>query len=202
VAGDGFLSFEAPAAERPDTYEYEPRNPLPTIGGRLCCGPALPPGPFDQRPNESRSDLLVFSTPPLARDIEVTGFVTAELYAASSARDTDFTAMLVDVEPNGYARFLTDGIVRARYRNSMEQGEPIIPGTIYKYTIDLWATSNGFKAGPRIRLYISSSNFPRCDRNRNTGEPILGATRMEKARQIVCHDAGHPSVLILPIVPR
>jgi len=202
VAGDGFLSFEAPAAERPDTYEYEPRNPLPTIGGRLCCGPALPPGPFDQRPNESRSDLLVFSTPPLARDIEVTGFVTAELYAASSARDTDFTAMLVDVEPNGYARFLTDGIVRARYRNSMEQGEPIIPGTIYKYTIDLWATSNVFKAGHRIRLYISSSNFPRFDRNLNTGEPILGATRMEKARQIVYHDAGHPSVLILPIVPR
>jgi len=164
--------------------------------------PGAPPGPFDQRPNESRSDLLVFSTPPLARDIEVTGFVTAELYAASSARDTDVTAMLVDVEPNGYARFLTDGIVRARYRNSMEQGDPIIPGTIYKFTIDLWATSNVFKAGHRIRLYISSSNFPRFDRNLNTGEPILGATRMEKARQIVCHDAGHPSVLILPIVPR
>ncbi len=110
--------------------------------------------------------------------------------------------MLVDVEPDGYARFLTDGIVRARYRNSTERGEPIIPGTIYKYTIDLWATSNVFKAGHRIRLYISSSNFPRFDRNLNTGEPILGATRTEKARQTVYHDAGHPSVLILPVIPR
>jgi hypothetical protein len=202
AAGDGQLSLQAPAGEKSDSYEYDPRNPVPTIGGRLCCGPAIPPGPFDQRPNESRPDVLVFSTPPLERDTEVTGFITAELYAASSAPDTDFTAMLVDVEPNGYARFLTDGIVRARYRNSTEKAEPITSGKVYKYTIDLWATSNVFKAGHRIRLYISSSNFPRFNRNFNTGEPTLGATRIEKARQTIYHDAEHPSALILPIIPR
>jgi hypothetical protein len=201
-AGDGMLSVQAPAAERQDSFEYDPRSPVPTIGGRLCCGEALPPGPFDQRPNESRQDVLVFSTPPLDRAIEVTGFITAEIYAASSAPDTDFTALLVDIEPEGYARFLTDGIVRARYRNSTEKADPIAPGKIYKYTIDLWATSNVFKAGHRIRLNVSSSNFPRFNRNLNTGEPILGATRMEKARQTIYHDAEHPSALILPVIPR
>jgi len=202
IAGDGLLGPKDPAAERPDSFEYDPASPVPTIGGRLCCGEALPPGPFDQRPNESRSDVLVFSTPPLERDTEVTGFVTAEIYAASTAPDTDFTAMLVDAEPGGYARFLTDGIVRARYRKTTEKAEPIVPGQIYKYTIDLWATSNVFKAGHRIRLYVSSSNFPRFNRNLNTGEPILGATRMEKARQTIYHDAGHPSAIILPVIPR
>ncbi len=101
---------------------------MPTIGGRLCCGAALPPGPFDQRPNESRSDVLVYSTPPLEQDVEVTGFITAELYASTSAADTDFTAMIVDVEPSGYARYLGDGIIRARYRNSTATAEAIEPG--------------------------------------------------------------------------
>lgn len=202
LRGDGLLDLNAPGDERPDSYNYDPLHPVPTIGGRLCCGPAIPPGPFDQRPNENRPDVLIFSTPPLANDTEVTGFVTVELYAASSARDTDFTAMLVDVDPSGYARFLTDGIVRARYRNTTERAEEIVPGKIYKYSIDLWATSNAFKVGHRIRLYISSSNFPRFNRNLNTGEPIEGSARVAQAQQTIYHDAQHPSSIILPVIPR
>jgi len=146
--------------------------------------------------------VLIFSTPPLAKDVEATGWVKATLYASSSAVDTDFTALLADVEPSGYARFLTDGIVRARYRNSTTRGEPIEPGKIYEYSIDLWATSNLFKAGHRIRLYVSSSNFPRFNRNLNTGEPITGSTRLVKASQRIYHDAQHPSALVLPVIPR
>lgn len=200
--GDGELSTRAPGKEKPDTFEYDPQNPVPTIGGRLCCGNAIAPGPFDQRANEGRQDVLVFSTPPLERDVEATGYITLELYAASSATDTDFTALIADVDANGYARFLTDGIVRARYRNSTARAELIEPGKIYKYTIDLWATSNVFKAGHRIRVYLSSSNFPRFNRNLNTGEATLQATRMVKARQTIYHDAEHPSAIILPIIPK
>lgn len=202
LSGDGELSTKSPNKEKTETFEYDPQNPVPTLGGRLCCGAAIAPGPFDQRANESRSDVLVFSTPVLARDVEVTGYINVELYAASSAADTDFTAMIVDVAPDGYARFLTDGIVRARYRNSSERAEPIEPGKIYKYTIDLWATSNVFKAGHRIRVYISSSNFPRFNRNLNTGEATYGATRMMKAQQTIYHDAEHPSAIVLPIIPK
>ena len=199
----GALSTDEPGAEEPQAYEYDPANPVPTIGGRLCCGNnQLPPGPADESPNESRADVLVYSTPPLANDLEVTGWVKAKVFAASSAVDTDFTALLADVEPSGYARFLTDGIVRARYRNSTQKAEPIEPGKIYEYTIDMWATSNVFKAGHRIRLYISSSNFPRFDRNLNTGEPILGSTRMVTANQRIYHDAQHPSAVVLPVIPR
>ncbi len=202
VEGDGLLDTIKPGSERPETYDYDPHHPVPTIGGRLCCGQSLPPGPFDQSPNERRPDVLVFSTAPLEKDTEVTGSITVELYAASSAKDTDFTALLVDVDRSGYARFLTDGIVRARYRNTTYQPEAIVPGQIYKYTIDLWATSNVFKAGHKIRIYISSSNFPRFNRNLNTGEPIFGSTQMVRAKQTIYHDAQHPSAITLPIIPR
>lgn len=202
IEGDGLLNTSPPESERAETYDYDPKNPVPTIGGRLCCGMSLPPGPFDQSPNERRADVLVFSTAPLQKDTEVTGFITVELYAASSAKDTDFTALLVDVDQNGYARFLTDGIVRARYRNTTNQPEPIVPGKIYKYTIDLWATSNVFKAGHTIRIDLSSSNFPRFNRNLNTGQPIFGSTQMVHAKQTIYHDAQHPSAIMLPIIPR
>jgi putative CocE/NonD family hydrolase len=183
-------------------FEYDPADPVPTLGGRLCCGAALPPGPADQRPNESRPDVLVFSTPPLPRETEVTGFVSLDLFAATSAVDTDFTAMLVDVEPDGFARYLADGIVRARYRASTAMAEPVVPGQTYRYRIELGATSNLFKAGHRIRLYVSSSNFPRFDRNDNTGEPSATAARMLKATQTIFHDRTRPSALVLPVVPR
>jgi putative CocE/NonD family hydrolase len=202
IAGDGSLSLTAPAAERKDEFDYDPNNPVPTIGGRLCCGQALPPGPADQRPNEARPDVLVFSTPALSEDTEVTGFVSVELYASTSAVDTDFTALLVDVDPNGYARFLTDGIVRARYRDGMNAPSVVSPGKVYKYVIDLWATGNVFKAGHRIRIYVSSSNFPRFNRNLNTGEDMGGATRTLKAHQTIYHDSQFRSALILPVIPR
>ncbi|HEV8368798.1 MAG TPA: CocE/NonD family hydrolase, partial [Pyrinomonadaceae bacterium] len=202
IKGDGTLNLTPPEVERKDEFEYDPKNPVPTIGGRLCCGQALPPGPADQRPNESRPDVLVFSTAPLARDVEVTGPVSLELYAATSAVDTDFTALLVDVDPSGYARFLTDGIVRARYRDGTSQASEVVPGKVYKYAIDLWATGNVFKAGHRIRLYISSSNFPRFNRNLNTGEPLLGSSRLLTAHQTIYHDVQYKSALILPIIPR
>jgi putative CocE/NonD family hydrolase len=162
----------------------------------------MPPGPSDQRPNESRPDVLVFSTPPLTEDTEVTGFITLELYASTSAVDTDFTALLVDVDESGYARFLTDGIVRARYRESTKNATEVVPGKIYKYTIDLWATANVFKRGHRIRLYVSSSNFPRFNRNLNTGEDIMTSTLSVRAHQTIYHDREHNSALILPLIPR
>jgi putative CocE/NonD family hydrolase len=201
AGGDGTLSTAPPKAERPDTFEYDPASPVRTIGGRLCCG-GLAPGPFDQAPNESRADVLVYSTPPLTEDVEVTGPVSLELHAATSAADTDFTAMLVDVDESGFARYLADGIVRARFRESTAKAVPIEPGRIYRYTIDLWATSNLFKAGHRIRVYVSSSNFPRFNRNLNTGEKTAGGATMVRARQTVYHDAEHPSAIVLPIIPR
>jgi hypothetical protein len=212
AAGDGTLTTVTPKNEPPDVFEYDPARPVPTIGGRLCCGvgasgeppelPRLAPGPFDQTPNESRADVLVFSTPPLARDVEVTGFVTLDLFASTSTADTDFTAMLVEVDEAGFARYLADGIVRARFRESTAKASPIEPGRIYRYTIDLWATSNVFKAGHRIRIYVSSSNFPRFSRNLNTGDNTAGGSKMVKARQTIYHDADHPSAIVLPIIPR
>ncbi len=201
--GAGDLGVQKPGKAAPQTFEYDPANPVPTIGGRLCCGNnQLPPGPANQHANESRADVLVFSTPPLERDVEVTGWIKLKLFASSSAPDTDFTAMFTDVDPSGYSRFLTDGIVRARYRNSTAKAEPIEPGKIYEYTIDLWATSNLFRAGHRIRVDISSSNFPRFNRNLNTGDAVEGSTRMEKAKQTIYHDGQHPSALVLPVIPR
>jgi len=207
LAGDGVLSTEAPASGLPaaqtkDVFEYDPANPVPTIGGPLCCrGDLLKPGPFDQTAAEQRKDVLVYSTAALAKDLEATGPVTAELWVSSSAMDTDITAKLVDVAPNGFAQNLTEGILRLRYRDSQEKAEPLKPGVVYKVKVDLWATSNVFLAGHRIRLEISSSNFPRFDRNLNTDEEQARATHVVKATNSVVHDREHPSALILPVVP-
>jgi uncharacterized protein len=202
LAGSGTLSTTAPADEKPDTFVYDPSDPVPTIGGPLCCG-ALPTGigPEDQRPAEARPDVLVFTTPAFEKDFEVTGPVTLDLYVSSSAVDTDFTGMLVDVWPNGFAQSLTSGILRMRYRNSWERAELANPGAAYHISVDLWATSNVFLAGHKLRLEVSSSNFPRFDRNLNTGEEQARATRMIKASNVVYHDKAHPSALILPVVP-
>jgi putative CocE/NonD family hydrolase len=203
LGGDGTLSVEAPSTEPPDHYLYDPRDPVPTRGGALCCWQgSVPGGAFDQRPVEARRDVLVYSTAPLTEAVEVTGPVTMKLWAASSAPDTDFTAKLVDVDPSGFARNLTDGIVRARYRESTARATPIEPGRVYEYTIDLWATANVFKAGHRIRLEVSSSNFPRFDRNPNTGHALGVDAELRPAMQTVLHDATHPSHVVLPIVPR
>jgi uncharacterized protein len=143
----------------------------------------------------------VFTTPALAKDLEVTGPVTLDLYASSSAVDTDFTGKLVDVWPNGFAQNLTEGILRLRYRSSQEKPELAKPGETYHVAVDLWATSNVFLAGHKLRLEVSSSNFPRFDRNLNTGEEQAGGTRMSKATNVIYHDKAHPSALVLSVVP-
>jgi putative CocE/NonD family hydrolase len=203
LLGDGTLTPEASQLEPSDHFVYNPAEPVPTRGGGLCCdNQRLASGAFDQRPVEARGDVLVYTTPEFQRDFEVTGPVSLDLHASSSAVDTDFTAKLVDVWPNGFAQNLTDGILRARYRNSPEKQEFMNPGEVYKLTIDLWATSNVFKAGHKLRLEVSSSNFPRFDRNLNTGEPAGTSTRMVKATNTIYHDREHPSALVLPVVPR
>jgi putative CocE/NonD family hydrolase len=202
LAGDGTLSTTVPVAENPDQYVYDPSNAVPTIGGPLCCGP-LPTGigPEDQRPAEARDDVLVFSTPAFTQSTEVTGSVLLDLYVSSSAVDTDFTGKLVDVWPNGFAQNLTEGILRLRYRNSQEKPEFANPGEIYHIRVDLWATSNVFLAGHKLRLEVSSSNFPRFDRNLNTGEDQGRGTHLVRATNIIYHDKSRPSALILSVMP-
>jgi hypothetical protein len=201
VRGNGSLSTEEPHSEPPDHYVYDPANPVPTIGGPLCCDSAhLAAGPKDQRADESRDDVLIYSTAPLSRDIEVTGPIKVELYAKSSAVDTDFTAKLVDVRADGFAQNLTEGIIRARYRDSQIAPKMMNPEEIYRFSIDLWSTCNVFRQGHQIRLEISSSNFPRFDRNLNTGRPAEFDTQYIAATNTVYHDSKHLSALVLPIV--
>ncbi len=201
LRGDGTLSTTAPKAESSDQYVYDPANPAPTTGGPLCCDARRLGGPVDQRAVEARDDVLVFSTPAMTQDTEVTGPVSLELYVKSSAVDTDFTAKLVDVWPNGFAQNLTEGILRARYRNSNEKAEWLNSREVYKLNLNVWSTSNVFKKGHVLRLEISSSNFPRFDRNMNTGEPAATSQRFVPATNVIYHDAEHPSALVLPIVP-
>lgn len=199
--GDGLLTTEAPGAEPPDSYIFDPSDPVPTQGGALCCSPGYNRGgAFDQRCVESRADVLVYTTLPLAEEVEVTGPIRVTLWASSTGRDTDWTAKLVDVEPDGFARNLTDGIIRARYRDSFAQPSLLEPDEIYRYEIDLASTSNLFKAGHRIRVEISSSNFPRFDRNGNTGRPVADERELESAVQRLYHDLEHPSRITLPVI--
>jgi putative CocE/NonD family hydrolase len=198
---DGVLSTQAPGDEPADHYTYDPANPTPTSGGAILMNLLFNPGVKDQRPIEAREDVLVYTSERLARDTEVTGPVVVKLRAASDARDTDFVARLVDVHPDGFAQNLTDGIIRARYRNG-DTPEPLDPGKPYEYTIDLWSTANVFEAGHGIRLDIASANFPRWDRNPNTGAPFGTDAALCPARQTIFHDSEHPSHVILPIIPR
>jgi putative CocE/NonD family hydrolase len=150
---------------------------------------------------EARPDVLVYTTAPFASDFEVTGPVSLELFVRSSAVDTDFTGKLVDVAPDGTATNLTDGILRARYRDSMEKPSLMVPGTVYRIRVDLWSTANVFLAGHRLRLEVSSSNFPHFDRNPNTGASPEAPGPLVPATNTVLHDPEHPSALVLPVVP-
>jgi putative CocE/NonD family hydrolase len=206
LQGDGTLSTIFPDQEKPDHFTYDPLHPVITKGGAIMMPPDFNSGAFDQSQIESREDVLVYTTPVLEKDVEVTGPVKVKLWATSSAPDTDFVARLVDVHPDGSAINLTDGIIRARFRNVQKGEKPslIEPGKVYLYEIDLWATSNLFKKGHRIRLDITSSNFPRWDRNPNTGHDF--GENQEKdlivAQQTILHDKEHPSAIVLPIIPR
>jgi uncharacterized protein len=189
--GDGVLSRRRP----PDRFSYDPSNPVPNIDERGA------EAPFDQRPIERRDDLLVYSTPPLTRDVEVSGPVSVRLFASTSARDTDFWAQLVDVFPNGYSMHLTEGIIRGRYRKRLDRPTLLKPGTVYDFDIDLWVTSNVFLKEHAIRLHVSSSSFPKYDRNPNTGNDFGRDSELRVAEQTVFHDSARPSCVMLPLVP-
>ena len=202
--GDGALDTKAPTSETPDEFVYDPKHPVMTLGGNSCCTELLDPvsmGPQDQQPSEWRPDVLVYTSEALQEDLEVIGPVTLVLYAASDARDTDFTAKLIDVHPNGTAINVAQGIVRARYRDSWEEPSLLAPGEVYRYEIDLWSTANRFLQGHRVRVEVSSSNFPQFDRNPNTGNPFGLDDELRAAHQTILHDADHPSYIVLPIVP-
>lgn len=200
--GDGWLSTEPPQDEPADQFVYDPANPVPTHGGATLGIIAPPPGPMDQRPLADRDDILVYTTTPFATPTEVTGPLSLEVFASSSAVDTDLVGRLIDVHPDGKAYLLTEGILRLRYRDSFEQPELMVPGRIYKITLDLWATANLFRAGHQLRLEVTSSSFPRFAPHPNHGGDLSGITQPVKATNVIHHDARHPSALILPIVPR
>lgn len=201
VIGDGRLSADSPGNEPPDRFAYNPENPVPTLGGCTCCNPEVVSwGAYDQRPVEYRNDVLVFTSEPLEENLEVTGPVSVNLYASTDVRDTDFTAKLVDVYPDGYAVNLCDGIIRGRYRETTERQRLLESGEIYEFSIDLWPTSNVFFTGHRVRVDISSSNFPRFDRNPNTGNRFAKDPETKIANQCIYHDMAHPSHIVLPVI--
>ena len=195
--GDGYLDRTAPSDEAADVFIYDPHNPVPTNGGCTLC---IERGVFDQRQVEERNDVLVFSTAALTEDIEVAGNIKLILYAATNCLDTDFTAKLVDVYPDGQALNLCDGIIRARHRDSLENSKLLEKNKIYEYDIDCWVTANCFLKGHKIRIEVSSSNFPRFDRNPNTGHKFAEDSELKIASQTIYHDSKHPSRLILPVL--
>ena len=204
-AGDGRLSWEAPDEEQPaDTFTYDPDDPVPTIGGPVCCtGTAdAPAGGFDQSAVEDRDDVLVYTSEPLDEGLEVTGPIELVLYVSSGARDTDVVGKLVDVHPDGRAINVQEGILRARYREGYGRKVWMEPGEVYELRIDLQATANYFGVGHRIRLEITSSSFPRWERNLNTGGRNHDETEWELARNSVHHAPMSASRLIVPIVTR
>lgn len=219
---DGGLADGAPAATGERTYSYDPKHPVPSIGGTITSGePVMVGGAFDQREGpkfygseqagralSERPDVLSFQTAVLAEDIEITGPIEAELWVASDGPDTDFTIKLIDVHPpnvdypQGYAMNLTDGILRCRYRDSWERPTPMEPGQAYRIRVQAFPTSNLFKAGHRVRLDISSSNYPHFDINPNTGEPEGRWTHSRVATNTVFLGGDRASAVILPVVRR
>ncbi|MEZ5951145.1 MAG: CocE/NonD family hydrolase [Planctomycetaceae bacterium] len=220
-SGGGLTPRKPEGKESVTSFQFDPRNPVPTIGGNISShNDILLQGAWNQKggehvwnftnpvPLSARNDVVVFQTEPLAEDVEVTGEIEVKLYAASSAVDTDFTAKLIDVYPpssdwpGGFDLNIGDGIIRARFRESLKVEKLMRPGNVYEFTIKLYPTSNVFKQGHRIRVDISSSNFPRFDINPNTGEPLNRHRLVQVANQTIHHSAKYPSHILLPIIPR
>lgn len=202
LIGDGVLSTEPPVSESDDHFTYDPHYPVQTLGGNNCCTPHIVPwGPYDQRPAEMRSDVLCYTSAPLEEGLEVTGPIKVVLFAATDGLDTDWTAKLADVSPSGYAMNLCDGIIRARYREDRSNPTLLEPDRIYEYEIEVGVTGNVFRKGHCIRVEISSSNFPRFDRNPNTGHRFGRDTELRSAQQTVFHNTVHPSHIVLPVIP-
>ncbi len=200
--GDGALVEVAPAADNADRFEYDPMNPVPSVGGNVCCtGNAITAGAFDQRQNEARPDILVYSTEPLKEGIEVSGPIEVTLYVSSDAKDTDFTIKLLDVYPDGRAYNLDETIQRMRYRDGYDKPNAWMQaGKVYKVTLSPLTTSNYFAAGHRIRIEVSSSNFPRFDRNLNTGGRNYDESKGVVARNAVHHSKQYPSSVKISVV--
>ena len=210
LSGDGqiesrtrTLSTAAPGTgQAPDHYVYDPTDPAPSVGGHSCCGAKSgPQGPYDQIPVEQRSDVLVYTSDPLSSDTEVTGPTTVDLWASSSAIDTDFTAKLIVVKPDGDAINLNNGILRTSFRDSLSDPRPGVPDQPYEYHIAIWPTSYLFRTGDRIRLEISSSDYPQFAPNPNTGDRFGQSAATLPATQTILHDAAHPSAVVIPVVP-
>ena len=205
LSGDGTLEREAPGDEPPDFFIYNPFDPVPSLGGHSCCLPQVAPmGPMDQRPVEYRNDVLVYTSAPLDVPCFAAGFVKARLNAATSAADTDFTVKLCDVEPDGRSINLFEGVIRGRFRESRKAEVPLEPHRVYEFDIDVGVICHLFRAGHRLRVEVSSSNFPAFDRNPNTGGPIGAehAFDLQPAHQTVFHDSARPSFIDLPVVRR
>ena len=195
---DGSLQTTIATEEEQFTYSYDPTNPVPTIGGGNL---NIPAGPFDQRPVENRSDVLIFTSPVLEQPYEATGAIKARLFVSSDCPDTDFTVKLTDVYPDGRSMLITDGILRMRNRNGFDHWELMEPGTVYQVDVDLWSTSYVWNTGHQIRIAISSSNYPRCLNNPNTADGIYKNTTYSIAQNTVYVDSIHPSCLLLPEIP-
>jgi putative CocE/NonD family hydrolase len=197
----GQLVSTAPSAQPPDTYTYDPAFPVPSLGGHSCCGAQSgPQGPYDQTPVEQRSDVLVYSSAPLEHDTEMTGPVNVRLWAQSTSADTDFTAKLTVVKPDGQVINLNNGILRTSFRDSLSDPTPTTPGRPYEHQIHVWPTSYEFRAGDRIRLEISSSDYPQFAPNPNTGAPFGMDSASRTAVQTILHDEDHPSAVTLPMI--
>lgn len=199
-AGNGYMSAAPPPKRGYDTYLFDPMNPVPTYGGANMHFFLHLVGVKDQREIEERDDVLVYTTEPLESDMEIAGPIRAVLYVATEGKDTDFTAKLVQVRPNGYARIIEEGIIRASYRNGMDERELLVPGEVYRLTVELGSTAIRIPQGHRLRVEVSSSNFPKFDRNPNTGEDPLRASVLEKVTQTVYHGGDYPSHIVLPVV--
>jgi putative CocE/NonD family hydrolase len=198
----GQLVSTAPNAQPPDTYTYDPAFPVPSLGGHSCCGAQSgPQGPYDQTPVEQRSDVLVYSSAPLEHDTEMTGPVNVRLWAQSTSADTDFTAKLTVAKPDGQVINLNNGILRTSFRDTLSEPTPTTPGRPYEYQIHVWPTSYEFRAGDRIRLEISSSDYPQFAPNPNTGAPFGMYSATRAAVQTILHDREHPSAVTLPVIP-
>ena len=199
--GNGLLSNKAPTKDMPDSFVYDPMNPVPSYGGNVCCtGNAIKGGAFDQRVMETRNDILVYTTEPFTDGVEIAGSIETTLYVSSDAKDTDFTVKLIDVAPDGTAYNLDETIQRVRYREGYDKEVFMEKGKVYKVELTPMSTANYFKPGHSIRIEVSSSNFPRFDRNLNTGGRNYDESKSVVARNEVHHSAAYPSVVRIPVV--
>ncbi len=201
VRGNGTLSFSKPEKSISDIYRYDPNNPVPTTGGNNCCGTPTAAGPVDQRPLERREDILVYTSDYLKDPLTIAGPVRIKLFAATDGPDTDWMIKLVDVYPDGNAMPVSEGILRARFREGLDKLKLLTPNQTYEYDIEMTGTANVFKPGHRIRIDITSSNFPQFDRNPNTGDPLGSSARVRIAQQTIFHGGKNPSHIVLPVVP-